>query len=106
MHDALKDFLHALHVTVCDKLPEIARRSEELPGRAEDAKSRTAPEFDRLGGLDKMKAVAYLAENMNTLTGVPPFIKGAIAHFKEMYEEVLAMIKDISSSLNKLETAG
>jgi hypothetical protein len=81
-----------LRVTVVDSLPRIAREADDLPNRAEDAKNRTKPEFDNLGGLDKIEAAAHLAENLRTLEKVSPFIKTAIANFQAFYEEMVTMI--------------
>ncbi len=77
-----------------------------MPGRAEDVKNRTAPEFEALGGLNKLKAAGNLVTNMNTMREVPPYLTAAIANFKNMYEEVIAMIKEVSSSLDNLKTGG
>jgi len=87
-----------LRVTVVDKLPDILRQSEELPRRGDEARANTKPEFEALGGLDKIKAAAHLAENISTLERVPPFIKAAIARFQEFYDEIKTMIQELKAA--------
>jgi len=59
-----------------------------------------------LGGLDKITAAGHLAENIRTFEKVPPFIKAGIASFKQFYDEIVEMIKELKGSLDSLKTKG
>ena len=50
-------------------------RSAELPGRASEMKNATLPEFERLGFVDKARALKYFEDNMVQISYIPATIK-------------------------------
>eukprot|EP00349_Pseudokeronopsis_sp_Brazil_P005403 CAMPEP_0202963460 /NCGR_PEP_ID=MMETSP1396-20130829/7445_1 /ASSEMBLY_ACC=CAM_ASM_000872 /TAXON_ID= /ORGANISM="Pseudokeronopsis sp., Strain Brazil" /LENGTH=69 /DNA_ID=CAMNT_0049684677 /DNA_START=383 /DNA_END=592 /DNA_ORIENTATION=- len=65
--EGLQKLLKALKEIVQDKLPDLAAQASRLPEEAEDVKNRAEPEFERLGLMEKAKAVSALASNIKTL---------------------------------------
>jgi prefoldin subunit 5 len=74
---SFEDYVKALEEMV-NKLPDIFEQAEALVDESDKLQKNAEPEFEKLGTMDKVKAVAYTGKNITQLPKLPKGIKSSL----------------------------
>ena len=76
-------------------------RASKLPGEAADIQESSKGEFEALSGLNKIKAIANVAEDVMEIKKVPTIITATIDGFKRDLKELKDIVEDLKNNKQK-----
>ena len=82
MIETFESYMSSVEDTLTNKLPNVMKQADDLPPSMDRAKDSSMPEVERLGVMDKAKAVAAIASNAKEVARVPTAIKNACEALK------------------------
>jgi len=74
---SFEDYAAAL-ADIISKLPDVLEKAEKLVDESDKVQSKAEKEFEKLGTMDKIKAIAYTGKNVTQSSKLPKAVKDSI----------------------------